>query len=70
LLHFSKGPIVLQKSAAPRSIAIRRVELLNQNSLFGLDLEKVFFAPELKIVLQDYQPGTDSCTAKEEPRKA
>jgi len=45
------SPIVLQKSAAPRPIAktgnirIRRVEFLNQDSLFGLDLEKVFFAP-------------------------
>jgi hypothetical protein len=29
---------------------------LNQNSLFGLDLEKVFFAPGLKIVLQHYRP--------------
>jgi len=31
---------------------------LNQNSLFGLDLEKVFFAPGLKIVLQHYRPLT------------
>jgi hypothetical protein len=29
---------------------------LNQNSLFGLDLEKVFFAPGPKIVLQHYRP--------------
>jgi hypothetical protein len=57
-------PIVLQKSAAPRPIAktgnirIRRDEFLNQNSLFGLDLEKVFFAPGPKIVLQHYRPIT------------
>jgi hypothetical protein len=53
--------IVLQKSAAPRPIAqkgnirIRRGEFLNQDSLFGLDLEKVFFAPGPKIVLQHYR---------------
>jgi hypothetical protein len=45
---------VLQKSAAPRPIA--KNGFLNQNSLFGLDLEKVFFAPWLKIVLQHYRP--------------
>jgi len=32
---------------------------LNQNSLFGLDLEKVFFALGLKIVLQHYRPNSD-----------
>src|SRR6266852_4993995 len=34
------------------NIRIRRVGFLNQNSLFGLDLEKVFCAPVPKIVLQ------------------
>ena len=32
---------------------------MNQNSLFGLDLEKEFFAPEPKIVLQHYRPVSD-----------
>jgi len=44
-------------SESPKTgnIRIRRIEFLNQNSLFGLDLEKVFFAPGLKIVLQHYR---------------
>ncbi len=42
----------LVQSPKVGNIRIRRAEFLNQNSLFGLDLEKVFFAPELKIVLQ------------------
>src|SRR6202035_5648219 len=45
------------------NIRIRRARFLNQNSLFGLDLEKVFFAAEPKIVLQQNRPGTDSRTA-------
>ena len=32
---------------------------MNQNSLFGLDLEKVFFAPGPKIVLQHYRPEAE-----------
>ena len=31
-------------------------KFLNQNSLFGLDLEKMFFAPRPKIVLQQNRP--------------
>ncbi len=66
-------PIMLQKSAAPRPIAktgnirIRRVEFLNQNSLFGLDLEKVFFARGLKIVLQHYHSDSDRQPSKRDP---
>jgi hypothetical protein len=40
------------------NIRIRRGEFLNQNSLFGLDLEKDFFAPGPKIVLQHYRGQT------------
>jgi hypothetical protein len=47
----------LVRSPKTGNIRIRRIEFLNQNSLFGLDLEKVFFAPGLKIVLQHYRPG-------------
>jgi hypothetical protein len=42
------------------NIRIRRARFLNQNSLFGLDLEKVFFAAEPKIVLQQNRPTADS----------
>jgi hypothetical protein len=44
------------------NIRIRRGEFLNQNSLFGLDLEKVFFAPGPKIVLQHYRPIPEVCS--------
>ena len=47
------------RSPKTGNIRIRRVEFLNQNSLSGLDLEKVFFAPGLKIVLQHYRPQPD-----------
>jgi hypothetical protein len=47
----------LVRSPKTGNIRIRRGEFLNQNSLFGLDLEKVFFAPGLKIVLQHYRPS-------------
>jgi hypothetical protein len=53
----------LVRSRKTGNIGIRRIEFLNQNSLFGLDLRKVFFAPGLKIVLQHYRPTTDSCAA-------
>ena len=46
----------LVRSPKTGNIRIRRGEFLNQNSLFGLDLENVFFAPGLKIVLQHYRP--------------
>ena len=46
----------LIRSPKMGNIRIRRGEFLNQNSLFGLDLEKVFFAPGPKIVLQHYRP--------------
>src|SRR5208282_388110 len=49
----------LVRSRKTGNIRIRRVEFLNQNSLFGLDLEKVFFARGLKIVLQHYRPQGD-----------
>jgi hypothetical protein len=48
----------LVRSPKTGNIRIRRGEFLNQNSLFGLDLEKVFFPPGLKIVLQHYRPPT------------
>jgi hypothetical protein len=41
---------------------------MNQNSQFGVDLDKVFFAPALKIVLQHYRPAPDSRTAKSSRR--
>jgi hypothetical protein len=37
---------------------------LNYNSLFGLDLEKVFFAPGLKIVLQHYRSLATQCSRR------
>ena len=46
----------LARSPKTGNIKIRKGEFLNQNSLFGLDLEKVFFAPGPKIVLQHYRP--------------
>ena len=64
-MHVSYWPILLQKSPAPRpivktgNIRIRRVGFLNQNSLFGLDLEKVFCGPVPKIVLQQNRPNSD-----------
>ena len=53
----------LVRSPKTGNIKIRKAEFLNQNSLFGLDPEKVFFAPRPKIVLQHHRPQRDSCTA-------
>jgi hypothetical protein len=36
---------------------------VNQNSRFDLGVRKVFFIPAPKIVLQQYRPIADSCTA-------
>ena len=52
------GLVFAAESPKTGNIKIRRIEFLNQNSLFGLDLEKFFFAPGLKIVLQHYRPFT------------
>ena len=49
----------LVRSPKTGNIKIRKAEFLNQNSLFGLDPEKVFFAPRPKIVLQHHRPCMD-----------
>jgi hypothetical protein len=43
---------------------IRKAEFLNQNSLWELDLTKIFFAPAVKIVFQQYRPKADITTVK------
>src|SRR5262249_16524359 len=42
---------------------IRRTSFLNQYSPLPLNREKTFFAPGLKIFLQQYRPEADSCSA-------
>ena len=53
----------LVRSPKTGNIRIRRAGFWNQNSLFELDSEKVFFAPGRKIVLQDYPPESRHSSA-------
>src|SRR5262245_47666239 len=70
--YVAKVPIVLQKSPSGRceieicNYRIGAPVLLNRCCAFQPDLESIFLAEMLKILLQHNLPTTDSCTAANE----